>query len=805
MNNVTVLFPGGFKPITGAHMHLANQYANNPAVSKVIMLIGPNTRDGVTREKSIDIFRLLNDNPKIEIQETPFPSPILAAYEYLFALPADTVGNYALAASNKDDDYVRVKGFISNVEKYKLVGDKKGRTIPAGVNAEEINAAVDPLKSNGQPISATTTRNAIQSGDYETFARQYPQYDDAIVKNVWQIFGQVTETIFSVDWWKRQLSEDIKEIMGGGYPTQKQTKHHGKKIKKLRSFLNKSAGDEFVYDFDKYDKTVFGVPISENYITRDELKSIEPVIDNFFRKYGIDVDFQGYSTHFINRLNDPRNEGTISLDDLENLFSDLAQAYGSEIVKQFQSKQPTAITSNLQFDVPLHMPFQLEFDRNTGQIKLIPRTIKSQRRPWKSNNPTDRVYMIESVITEGGLGGHMNHPYDRYDLTFNDMKEMIARGLTGRLDVEQSVTEKTDGQNIFVTYKNGQVGFARNGGERKTPLSADELADKFAGRGAISDAFREAGRDLDAALSKLGQERLNEIFKNGSVFANMEIIYPETRNIVAYETAVLQFHNLTEYDDAGNEVMTDMPGGAALQRAIQDANAHLQKTFQIIPPRELKLGQVDNFEDYQDALFNEVDQLRNRYGLAETDLVFEYHKAWWKELIEAKAQELGYDIPSQVLTALINRWSIADKSLNKTALKKMIDNDQFLNWVVATDEAANLKKIQYENIQPFESIFLKLGALILQNVSNFVAVNPSKAVQTIRKDLADSIRLLKSSNNIKDLQLLQKHLARIQALGGFDKIVPLEGIVFTYGGNTYKLTGSFAPINQLVGVLKYSR
>jgi hypothetical protein len=227
----------------------------------------------------------------------------------------------------------------------------------------------------------------------------------------------------------------------------------------------------------------------------------------------------------------------------------------------------------------------------------------------------------------------MNHPYDRYDLTFNDMKEIIARGLTGRLDVEQAVTEKTDGQNIFVTYKDGQVGFARNKGERKNPLSAEALAEKFAGRGAISDAFREAGQDLNAALSKLGEARLNEIFKNGSVYANMEIIYPETKNVIAYETAVLQFHNLVEYDADGNEVMTDMPGGSELQRAIQDANAHLQKTFQIIPPRELKLGQVDQFEDYQDALFKEVDQLRTRYGLAETDLVFEYHRSWWKELI----------------------------------------------------------------------------------------------------------------------------------------------------------------------------
>lgn len=669
MNNITVLFPGGFKPITGAHMHLANECANHPSVSKVIMLIGPKSRAGVTRENSIDIFRLLNNNPKIEIQETPYPSPILAAYEYLFALPPDTQTSYALAAANKDNDYVRVKGFISNVEKYKLVGDKKGRKIPRGVNAEEINVATDPLTTtSGQLISATVTRNAIEAGDYDIFKQQYPQYSDALIKNIWQIFKPTNESLFSTNWWKTQLHEDIDEIMSGGYPTKKQTKKHSKKINKLRGFLNKNNNKEFVYDFDKFNKTVFGVPLNE-----------------------------------------------------------------------------------------------------------------------------------------GGLGGHMNHPYDRYDLTFNDIKEIIARGLTGRLDIEQSVTEKTDGQNIYVTYKDGQVKFARNKTERKTPLSVRELTEKFAGRGAISDAFREAGNDLNSALSKLNPARLNKIFKNGQVFANMEIIYPKTRNVISYETAVLQFHNLTEYDESGNEIMTDMPGGALLQKAIQDANAHLQKTFQIIPPRELKLGQVDNFEDYQDALFNEVDQLRNRYGLAETDLVLEYHKEWWKELIKTKARELGYDIPDQVLSILIKRWSINDKSLNKTALKKMIDNEQFLNWFIQTDDKSNLKKIQYENIQPFESIFLKLGALILQNVSDFLAVNPTKAVQQIRKDLADSIRILKSSNDIKNLQLLRKHLARIQSIGGFDKIVPLEGIVFTYGGNTYKLTGSFSPINQLIGALKYSR
>ncbi len=43
-------------------------------------------------------------------------------------------------------------------------------------------------------------------------------------------------------------------------------------------------------------------------------------------------------------------------------------------------------------------------------------------------------------------------------------------------------------------------------------------------------------------------------------------------------------------------------------------------------------------------------------------------------------------------------------------------------------------------------------------------------------------------------------LERIQAIGGFEKLVPTEGIVFVYKGKTYKLTGLFAPINQLLGI-----
>jgi len=688
MNKTIVLFPGGFKPLTGAHLALANRYAQSSNVERVIMLIGPKERDGVSRQDTAEIFNLINSNPKIVMQPTDYNSPIMAAYEYLFALPETDNGTYAMAASKKGDDYARTMSFGSNVEKYKTVGDKGGRKMPAGINVNPLEIDVDPLAyADGTPISASTVRKAIAEKDYETFAASYPGTKEAIVKNIWQMLNGVQESIFSKDWWGQQLSEDIDEVIEG-YQTPKMAKAHDKKIKKLKKFLDKSRGKEFVYDFNNFSKTVFGAPI------------------------------------------------------------------------------------------------------------------------------------IESLITEGGAGGHMNHPYDAHGLTFNDMKEIVSRALEGRLDIEQEVTEKTDGQNIQVTWKNGEPGFARGIKTIRTPMTTSEIIASFEekyqkivdesgvdaaeGYKSVVEAYTETAADLTSALSKLSPRTLQSIFKNGRVFANMEIIYPATTNIIAYEAAVLQFHNLVEYDETGKVVQTDLAGGTTLQKVIQDANAHLQKTFSFIPPNKMKLGQIENFEDKQDAFFAEIDSLRNQFKLKETDTVSEYHKAWWKNVIQEKANQLGYDITDEVIELLTYRWAFGDKSTSITKIKKLIDNDQFAEWVSSFDKK-DFKLYRKQNIQPFESIFLRLGAVVLKNIKNYLAANPNAAVQNIKRSISGLVKQLQTSDNIETINKLETELKKIEQIGGFDTIVPIEGIVFTYGGNTYKLTGSFAPVNQILGVLKYAR
>lgn len=674
MNKITVLFPGGFKPLTGAHLALAQRYAQHPEVDRVILLIGSKEREGITREKTMEMFNILNDNPNIEIQPTEFNSPIMAAYEYLFALPEDATGRYAMAASTKGDDYVRAKDFVPNVDKYVTIGDKKGRKMPMGIDATELSIDVDPESyANGTPISATVVRQSLMNDDYETFRASYPQFDDAKIKNAWQTLKGIQESaIFSKDWWASVLQEDVDEVFAATM-NKAETKRHKKKINKLSNFLDRQDDESFVYDFDKFPKTVMGAELIEN-----------------------------------------------------------------------------------------------------------------------------------QILTEGGAAGHMAHPYDDHGLTFNEMKELVSRALEGRLDIESAVTEKTDGQNIQVTWKDGQIGFARNKGTVINPMSVQELQDKFGGRGPISDAFGGAAEDLAEAFKQINPDELNKIFKNGRVFANMEIIYPATKNVISYDVAVLQFHNLVEYDDKANVVETDMTGGATLQRIIQDANAHLQKTFSFIPPQRIKLGRVYDFEDQQSAFFNEIDQLKNRYNLKETDRVTEYHKAWWADVIRTKAQELGYEITDNVLNALIYRWAFNDKSTNISLLKKDIENPEFLTWVTEFDKK-DFKKYQKQNMEPFETIFLRLGAVVLKNAENFLAANPSKSVQELKTELAQLIKELQNNPDPAVVSKLEHELRRIQRLGGFDAIIPSEGIVFVYGGHTYKLTGAFAPVNQLLGVLKYAR
>lgn len=402
------------------------------------------------------------------------------------------------------------------------------------------------------------------------------------------------------------------------------------------------------------------------------------------------------------------------------------------------------------------------------------------------------------LILEGGAAGHMAHPFDFHDLTFKDFKGIVEDGLQGSLTFEEGPTEKTDGQNLFATVKNGKVLFARNKGTLISPMDLAGIINMFKGHASslVEETFVLAAKDLDASLSNLKD---TSDFKEGTNFLNMEIIYTKNPNVINYDRDLIQFHGMVEVDETGKIISEDGKAGGKLAKIIKSVELDVQKTFTIIPPQIIKLQKDIDFEARRDYYFKKLDKLRNEFGLKDGDEVKEYHEAWWSKEIEKEFK----DLDSKIKEGLFLRWAYKDKqTLNMVAIKKMVEPD-VLSKIKDFDKDRHKKYKQ--NILPFENLFLELGADVLKNASNFVAANPDLEKENLHNKIRKAAKDIKLNGDLTQVQKIESELNRLETIGGIESIVPTEGIVFKYKGKTMKLTGTFAAINQLMGIIKYGR
>ena len=410
----------------------------------------------------------------------------------------------------------------------------------------------------------------------------------------------------------------------------------------------------------------------------------------------------------------------------------------------------------------------------------------------------------EDILLEGGAAGHMNHPFDDADLTFGDLKKIIKLGLSGKLNREDNVTEKLDGQNLLISWKDNQLVAARNKGQLKgfgeNALNINAVKSLFAGRGVIKDTFVFAMKDLGNAIKKLSDAQREKVFGNGKRWMNLEVMYPASANVVNYDGAYLVFHNATEYTEAGVAKKIDASLARILEGMIRQVNQHVQKKFTISKPNFLTVAKTQDFAKRQKYFLSKLQKLQNIYRLKDNDTLGKYHETYWMEFIYNASKQYKYRIPRTVLLKLTKRWAFLDKSFRLD--KKNIKNEKFLDWAKSTDKK-DLKKLQKDNIKPFEILFFELGAEILKNVSGFLAANPKATVAKMKKEVDVAVKQLKSAKDISKLDTLKRQLEKFEAIGGSDAIVPSEGIVFKYKNKIYKFTGAFAPINQILGLLKF--
>jgi len=419
------------------------------------------------------------------------------------------------------------------------------------------------------------------------------------------------------------------------------------------------------------------------------------------------------------------------------------------------------------------------------------------------NNPLD----TRILLLQGGAYGHMSHPFDDQELTFGDFKNIIDMALEGHLDKEAKVMEKLDGQALSVSWVNGKVVAARNKSHLKNggvnALDIAGIKGMFAGRGEVAEAFSLAMEDLQAAIKGLSEKQKAYVFDNGKNFMALEIVYPKTENVLPYGQSMLIFHGLITYDNNGVPIGENKGAARMLAGMIRQIDSDVQKTFKISAPSFVSVPPHQDFAAKKDYFIGKVDRLKNKFGLKDGDTVALYHQRWWENFVSRKARSMKYALSNTIQTQLVKRWAFDDKSNRMIDIVRGIKSPEFAEWVKTFDKENHEAQMK-ENMLPFETLFLELGSEVLSNASGFLAANPNKSVQSVRKKVDAAVKQLKASKDLGQLRKLKTELGRIQAIGGFDKIVPAEGLVFTYNGKTYKLTGAFAPVNQLLGMLKYN-
>jgi hypothetical protein len=117
--------------------------------------------------------------------------------------------------------------------------------------------------------------------------------------------------------------------------------------------------------------------INEN-ITFYELKQIEKAADAYFNRLGLDIEF---TKHFLDRVNDPRNEGKITAEDLNNIFKEVYKSYGMKL--RDLKNDYEAVFKDISTDI--NSPFIISYDKNDDDINIIMKTIM-RKRGFKSSN-----------------------------------------------------------------------------------------------------------------------------------------------------------------------------------------------------------------------------------------------------------------------------------------------------------------------------------------------------------------------------------------------------------------------------------
>ena len=420
---------------------------------------------------------------------------------------------------------------------------------------------------------------------------------------------------------------------------------------------------------------------------------------------------------------------------------------------------------------------------------------------------------IKIPMNETAAAGRIDHPYDDNDLTFGEIKEMIMSLFSGKItDIE----EKIDGINILASVdSNGNVIFARNKTQLlNTPMLADDIKNNSNWNEKTKMSFINGVNTIAKVFNNIKNkiEYFNYDDKADGVkyrnWISIEIVDHSNMNVIPYVDNFVSFHKkiitvCTKYypkEDYNKSVFSDPnidTDTYKLEQAIKETNLKDDEFKAAITPKMI-FRNVGNSSMMAGENINELIDLMEEYDLSDRNTVAEFkYKSFLKYIINNKPVK---NLTRDEMEKLASRWSgIRNVNINDFRVK---DDAKGANKIMIRNirefEKNGLSALRRRIMMPLDRFFINLGNDVLKLFKGGKNDgNETKVIEQIRRSISDAIAAIQETGNTKALDKLEYLLFR---LGDTIDINASEGIVFKYHGRFYKLTGTFAVLNQIMDV-----
>lgn len=404
----------------------------------------------------------------------------------------------------------------------------------------------------------------------------------------------------------------------------------------------------------------------------------------------------------------------------------------------------------------------------------------------------------QASSTVDELPGHIWNFYEDFNLPLSDLYELIDAIDNGEL---KDISEKMDGQNITfsvkyddraeptllffnkgATYRN----VIQNKGKNKEGISSHPYPES------VKSAFLKAYDALSlAAVPPQKKTMWDDLFLNGRVLIETALLTPENPNTIFYDKPEIKFIQAAAVgpDAVVNEDL--------YREFISYASDIANESFEMGPTPILNLSRaLENTKKYAKAIKNSFSELVSDYGLNEKNTM--------GDLAEAMVRErLPENIPESMKGPAARRI-VTGRASGASARQFAAAGGDWDEFKEILDRRVTFLA---ESIIPLEKIIQRVGDLAFRNLEFTLkasgihfegeAHDPVKFIGEIRS-------AFQSGHVIADPKEMDKIRVALDRIGEDENLYKnTEGIVFSWKGETKKLTGLFTPINKLRGFFAY--